>query len=306
MAVDGGGAAAFGFRYQYLATAEEILRVVSTHSGDIADLSLLVEPTRRELGNAPDVDDDVVDFAVEAAGATIRRVQVKASRHPSGLNPLRNSDATKIFNRMGQDAVPAVILTNKPLAKKLLKACTAAAPGSDRRLFTPSATNPTPERGISTDRSSMTAGHQQSSNRLSWNSFARCDTTTHTAKAKRPQAFSRRFFWTPSLTQLRPWRCAGSAHHTSSTRAAGPVCRPSRRTDGVRLRLDCEGAFFPVDNCSSTGSGSWRWPIPSRSHQHKTLASDSRYTYIAAPKCICAVRSQTATPRVDSTNEASC
>jgi hypothetical protein len=82
--IDGGGAAAFGFRYQYLATAEEVLRVLIAYAGDIGDLALLVEPTCQELGGENGEDDNVVDFGVEGHGEVIRRVQVKASRSPSG------------------------------------------------------------------------------------------------------------------------------------------------------------------------------------------------------------------------------
>ena len=134
MVIDGGGAAAFGFRYQYLATAEEVLRVLIAYAGDIGDLALLVEPTRQELGGENGEDDNVVDFGVEGHGEVIRRVQVKASRSPSGLNPLRHSDARDIFDRGGRGGPSAAILTNKPIAKKLLKACGATASGQDGQV----------------------------------------------------------------------------------------------------------------------------------------------------------------------------
>jgi tetratricopeptide (TPR) repeat protein len=121
MTIDGGGVAAFGFRYQFLVTAEEILLALIAHSGDLFDLTLIVEPTKRELGDT--ADDDVVDFAIERNGTVFHRVQVKSSRNPSKMNPLRYSDAASIFKRMGNDGDDAVVLTNKPLAKKLRKAC---------------------------------------------------------------------------------------------------------------------------------------------------------------------------------------
>lgn len=118
---DGGGAAAFGFRYQYLATAEEFLLAVTTHSADQSNLTLIVEPIRPDLRAL--TDDDIVDFAIEIAGDVSRRVQVKSSRAPSGRNPLRYADVRTIFERMGSGGDHAAVLTNKPLAKKLRRAC---------------------------------------------------------------------------------------------------------------------------------------------------------------------------------------
>lgn len=123
MTSDGGAVAAYGFRRQYLATAEEFLRLVVARGEDLAELAVLIEPTRSDLFGSDVADDDVVDFAIEAGGEIVRRVQVKSSRMPSGMNPLRYSDAAAIFKRMGTGAHEAVILTNKPLAKKLMKAC---------------------------------------------------------------------------------------------------------------------------------------------------------------------------------------
>jgi tetratricopeptide (TPR) repeat protein len=121
--VDGGAVAAYGFRRQYLAAAEEILRIVTERADDLAGLTLIIEPTRADLGTVSAADDDIVDFAIEIDGTVVRRVQVKSSRTPSGMNPLRYSDASEIFRRMGTSTGEIVILTNKPLAKKLLKAC---------------------------------------------------------------------------------------------------------------------------------------------------------------------------------------
>lgn len=118
---DGGGVAAFGFRYQYLATAEEFLLALIAHSGDYADLALIVEPTKRDVGDT--ADDDVVDFAIERDSTVSRRVQVKSSQKPSGMNPLRYPDAAAIFKRMGNSGGEVVILTNKPPAKKIREAC---------------------------------------------------------------------------------------------------------------------------------------------------------------------------------------
>ena len=110
------------------------MQVLIAYAGDIGDLALLVEPTRQELGGENGEDDNIVDFGVEVHGEVIRRVQVKASRSPSGLNPLRHSDARDIFDRMGRGGPSAAILTNKPIAKKLLKACGATASGQDGQV----------------------------------------------------------------------------------------------------------------------------------------------------------------------------
>lgn len=123
MRIDGGAAAAYGFRRQYLAAAEEILCIVKERADDLAGLTLIIEPTRPDLGIVSVADDDIVDFATEIDGSVVRRVQVKSSKSPSGMNPLRYSDASEIFGRMGTSAGEIVILTNKPLAERLLKAC---------------------------------------------------------------------------------------------------------------------------------------------------------------------------------------
>ena len=73
---------------------------------------------------------------IAVAREIVRRVQVKSTRVPSGMNPLRYSDATAIFKRMGAGVHEAVILTNKPLSKKLQQSCTpprTAARRSPRR-----------------------------------------------------------------------------------------------------------------------------------------------------------------------------
>jgi tetratricopeptide (TPR) repeat protein len=124
MTGDGGANATYGFRRQFLVTAEEILRIIIENGNDPADLAVVIEPTRADLEGADVADDDVVDFAIEKVGEIVRRVQAKSARVPSGMNPLRYSDAATIFRRMGTGAHEAQILTNKPLAKKLREACT--------------------------------------------------------------------------------------------------------------------------------------------------------------------------------------
>ncbi|RIR15177.1 ATP-binding protein [Mycobacteroides abscessus] len=130
MTSDGGAVAAYGFRRQYLVTAEEILRLITCPEMELHQLAVIIEPTRIDLPSTEVIDDDVVDFAIELSGEIVRRVQVKSSRVPSGMNPLKYSDAAAIFKRLGTGVHKAEILTNKPLAKKLAKAC-AAPTGSD-------------------------------------------------------------------------------------------------------------------------------------------------------------------------------
>lgn len=125
MTSDGGAVAAYGFRRQYLVTAEEILRLVTRREIELDRLAVIIEPTRSDLPSTEVLDDDVVDFGIEVDGEIVRRVQVKSSRVPSGMNPLKYSDAAAIFKRFGTGAHDADILTNKPLAKKLAKACAA-------------------------------------------------------------------------------------------------------------------------------------------------------------------------------------
>ncbi len=136
MTSDGGAVASYGFRRQYLATAEAILRLIIDRGEDLDQLAVIIEPTRIDLTASDVADDDVVDFAIEALGEIVRRVQVKSSRVPSGMNPLKYSDAAAIFKRLGAGMHEAVVLTNKPLAKKLAKACGSPTPSDDGEVFT--------------------------------------------------------------------------------------------------------------------------------------------------------------------------
>lgn len=129
--LDGGAVAAYGFRRQYLAAAEEILRILKDRIDDLTGLILVIEPTRAELGAGSEIDDDIVDFAIELDSNVVRLVQVKSSKAPSGMNPLRYSDAAQIFGRMKSSVGELVILTNKPLTKKLLQACGAPTRSPD-------------------------------------------------------------------------------------------------------------------------------------------------------------------------------
>jgi hypothetical protein len=85
MTSDGGAIATFGFRRQFLATAEEILRVILENGDNVTDLAVVIEPTRAELEGTDVADDDIVDFAIEKAGEIFRRVQADpASRAGTG------------------------------------------------------------------------------------------------------------------------------------------------------------------------------------------------------------------------------
>ncbi|WP_327098930.1 hypothetical protein OIE68_09135 [Nocardia vinacea] len=126
--------AAFGFRFQYFVTVEESLRAVMARADDLSALALVVEPTRRDIGVGN--DDDVVDFAIEYNGQIERHVQVKSSVEPSESNSLGYADVKTIFARMGSDGQEAVVLTNRPLAPKLVGACgTPASTSEGRRVY---------------------------------------------------------------------------------------------------------------------------------------------------------------------------
>ncbi|MEV0339172.1 ATP-binding protein [Nocardia sp. NPDC050713] len=135
MTSDGGAVAAFGFRFQYLVTVEEFLRTVTDNSGDPGALVLIVEPTRHDIGVGN--DDDVIDFAIERDGRVERHVQVKSSVVPSESNTLGYADVEKIFTRMGSEGEEAAVLTNRPLAPKLVGACGAASISAEGRLIYP-------------------------------------------------------------------------------------------------------------------------------------------------------------------------
>ncbi|MFE6920600.1 ATP-binding protein [Nocardia sp. NPDC057663] len=137
MTSDGGAVAAFGFRFQYLVTVEEFLRTVTGSSDDPGSLVLIVEPRRHDIGVGN--DDDVVDFAIERNGRVERHVQVKSSVVPSESNTLGYADVEKIFARMGSEGEEAAVLTNRPLAPKLVGACgnpSRSAEGSVAYLVT--------------------------------------------------------------------------------------------------------------------------------------------------------------------------
>lgn len=75
MTIDGGAVAAY-VRRQYLVAAEEVLCIVKERAGDLAGLTLIIEPTRADLGTVSVADDDIVDFALVIDGSVVRRVRV--------------------------------------------------------------------------------------------------------------------------------------------------------------------------------------------------------------------------------------
>jgi hypothetical protein len=68
------------------------MQAQSPSATTLAALALIVEPTRTDLSGTDVLDDDE---------EIVRRVQVKSARVSSGMNPLKYSDATAIFKRMG-------------------------------------------------------------------------------------------------------------------------------------------------------------------------------------------------------------
>jgi len=121
--MSGGRSSAYGFLYQYLATADYFLRYLSTDDTDPADVALLVEPTSLTTGGNGD-DQDIVDFAIENNGIVVERVQVKGSSDPSG-NKLHPGDAGDVMRRLGATQVGANhLLTNRPLSTGLAEQCT--------------------------------------------------------------------------------------------------------------------------------------------------------------------------------------
>ncbi|AFM18593.1 hypothetical protein Mycch_3868 [Mycolicibacterium chubuense NBB4] len=127
--VNGGQVAAYGFRYQYLAAAEHILRYLLDHPADLGAVSLTIEPARLDARRHGGADpDEVIDYSVNHQGVAVQRTQVKATRQPSPSSPLLPRVATTIFARMGPGAPgegQPQILTNRPLSKKLRKQCGA-------------------------------------------------------------------------------------------------------------------------------------------------------------------------------------
>ena len=137
--MSGGRSSAYGFLYQYLATADYFLHYLSADDVDPADVALLVEPTAittRDVGN----DQDIVDCAIENKGVVVERVQVKGSSDPPS-NRLHLGDAGDVMRRLGASPVGVNhLLTNRPLSTGLAEQCTLVE--SARSWRTPVATGP--------------------------------------------------------------------------------------------------------------------------------------------------------------------
>jgi hypothetical protein len=116
--VVGGTWSAFGYLYQYAATAEYYLRCLTQHP----TAALLIEPTAL-AGRGLSSDDDIVDFAVELESRVIDKVQVKGSANPLS-RPLYPGEARQVLDRLaGSSASTATLLTNRPLSSGLAEQC---------------------------------------------------------------------------------------------------------------------------------------------------------------------------------------
>lgn len=122
---DGGATAAFGFSYQYLATAAYILQLMRDNPEFTPEeTTLQVEPSG---STGPDEKgDDIIDFAVLVDGAVRLRVQVKSSRNPDD-RPVAPAEARSVFNRLAALDGPgqSVLLTNRSLAPSLAQDCSS-------------------------------------------------------------------------------------------------------------------------------------------------------------------------------------
>lgn len=126
----GGRAAGFGLRYQYLATAEQMLGHLLEHASDAADITLIVEPTPSDITDSSGGEDtEVIDYTINMVARALERTQVKSSREPSSDHPVGLAGAREIFIRMGPAAAesgPPRILTNRPLSQQLREHCGAS------------------------------------------------------------------------------------------------------------------------------------------------------------------------------------
>ena len=124
--LSGGNKSAFGYRYQYLGTAERFLRFLREHLGELADVVLHVEPTALSQGGVAR-DDDIVDFAIELDTEIVERYQVKGSSNPKS-NQLYPGEADRVFERLdGKTASRSILLTNRPPSSGLRERCSRLA-----------------------------------------------------------------------------------------------------------------------------------------------------------------------------------
>lgn len=128
--MSGGTRSAFGYLYQYVATAEYYLRFLSEHP----TAALLVEPTALASRGVA-ADDDIVDFAVEVDAVVLDKVQVKASADPLS-HQLYPGEAQTVLDRLsGLAESTATLLTNRPLSSGLTEQCDRLNDGDDAVAF---------------------------------------------------------------------------------------------------------------------------------------------------------------------------
>ena len=122
----GGTSAAFGFSYQYLATATFVLNWLTDNPDfDVDTAVLAVEPPTSGV-DPESPGDDIVDFAIHVGGVERYRVQVKASKDPSTWT-LAPAEAQRVFDRLdavGHDG-QSLLLTNRYLGPTLTDGCLA-------------------------------------------------------------------------------------------------------------------------------------------------------------------------------------
>lgn len=124
MTPGGGTIAAFGLKYQYMATVEQFLQHLRSSPELIARTALVVEPV---VAGPDGADDDIVDFGFLTDGEATHHFQVKASLEPS-KNPLQPAPARATLERLiKHNARSAVLYTNKPLSPDLLSGAIADA-----------------------------------------------------------------------------------------------------------------------------------------------------------------------------------
>ncbi|MCX2930867.1 hypothetical protein ORI20_11300 [Mycobacterium sp. CVI_P3] len=124
----GGGVAAFGFSYQYLQTADVLLKLLRENPELISRATLVVEPLHKK---ADGKDDDVVDFAIEVDSEVMYSVQVKSSSQPDDY-PLQPAPARDALERLvAYPASNTLLLTNKPISPGLLDEVEVAEESAD-------------------------------------------------------------------------------------------------------------------------------------------------------------------------------
>lgn len=117
MTPGGGTIAAFGLKYQYMATVELFLQHLRDNIALIPQTTLVVEPV---VVDSHGQEDDIVDFGFLTDDMPTHHVQVKSSIDPSN-NPLQPAPARAVLERLiTHDATNSALYTNKPLSPTLL------------------------------------------------------------------------------------------------------------------------------------------------------------------------------------------